>query len=55
MLQEQKVFALVCWLLWGALIVAGASGATPWPLAAAMAVSIYVLWRLYRRRATAHA
>jgi hypothetical protein len=50
-----KPFALICWLLWAALVVAALIGAMPWPLAAMLAVSVYALWHIYRRAAVTHA
>lgn len=44
-----RLFALVCWTLWIGLLPAG--GRASAPLAAALAVSIFCLWRLFRREA----
>ena len=48
-----RVFALTCWLAWTGLLVAGLARALPWPPAAAMAASVYVLWRIGRRALSA--
>jgi len=48
--KEPQAFALICWLLWAGLVVIVNLGMMPWPIALAMAASIYVLWWLYRRR-----
>jgi hypothetical protein len=43
------LFALVCWTLWIGLLFTGSTGLMPAPLATALAVSIFFLWRLFRR------
>jgi len=48
-MDATRVFALICWLVWAALLIAGLARTVPWPLAAAMAGSVYVLWRICRR------
>jgi hypothetical protein len=48
-MTHARAFALVCWLLWSALLIGGVWGLMPAPLAGGIAISIYALWRLYRR------
>ena len=48
-----RVFALMCWLVWAALFVAGLARAVAWPLAVAMAGSVYIVWRIYCRALSA--
>jgi hypothetical protein len=54
-MADTRTFALICWTLWAALLVAWVSGLMPGPLAVMVAASIYLLWRLYRRGTAAHA
>lgn len=54
-MTDIRPFALICWLLWAALVVAAFIGAMPWPLAVLLAVSVYALWHLYRRAVLVHA
>ena len=54
-MAQAKPFALICWLLWGALLIAASSAAMPWLLAVAIGASVAALWRLYRRALLAHA
>jgi hypothetical protein len=53
-MTQTKLFALICWLLWGSLIVGASSGAMPWTLAATMGLSVGGLWHLYRRAVLAN-
>jgi hypothetical protein len=48
-MTDTRIFALMCWLLWSGLLIAGISGLMPAPLAATIAASLYLLWWLYRR------
>jgi hypothetical protein len=48
-MTNARLFALVCWTLWIGLLLAAAAGMAPAPLAGALAVSIFCLWRLFRR------
>jgi hypothetical protein len=50
-MTNARLFALVCWTLWIGLLLAAATGLAPAPLAAALAVSIFCLWRLFCREA----
>ena len=48
-MTNTRLFALVCWTLWIGLLFAAGTGLLLTPLAAALAVSIFCLWRLFRR------
>lgn len=48
-MTNTRPFALICWLLWGTLLIAASVGSMSWPLTGVLAASIYALWHLYRR------
>jgi hypothetical protein len=48
-MTDTHLFALVCWMLWIGLLLAAGTATVPAPLAVALAVSIFCLWRLFRR------
>jgi hypothetical protein len=50
-MTNTRLFALVCWTLWLGLLLSAVAGLAPTPLTAALAVSIFCLWRLFRREA----
>jgi len=54
-MTNTRLFALICWFLWGTILMAASVGFLSWPLTGAIAAFIYVLWRLFRRATLAHA
>ena len=54
-MTDTRMFALICWVLWLGLLASGLTNAVPVPLAALLGVSVFFLWRLYRKRATVSA
>ncbi len=54
-MANARVFALICWTLWAALLAAWAFDLMPGSLAGIMAALLYILWRLYRRGTATHA
>ncbi|HKU54791.1 MAG TPA: hypothetical protein VJP60_05470 [Rhizomicrobium sp.] len=54
-MTDTRMFALICWVLWLGLLAFGITKAIPVPLAAGLGVSVFFLWRLYRKMAVVSA